>query len=71
MKLLKIGEPLRGRLKAWLLTVHSFAKELFCADLLGSFAGISKSISWQTVERVLPGALFLTLGGPLETSIII
>lgn len=37
MKLFEVGEPLCGALQAGLLTVYSFAEELFCADLLRGF----------------------------------
>ena len=69
MKLLEVGKPLSRCLKAGLLTIYGLTKELFCADLLGSFSGFSTSMAKHTEKRYLPGALFLTLGGPREASI--
>ena len=69
MKLLEVGKPLGRCLKAGLLTIYSLAKELFCADLLRSFSGFSTLMIKLTEKKYLPGALFLTLGGPREASI--
>lgn len=70
MEFLEIGEPLCRCLKAGLLTVYSLTKELFCTNLLRSFSGFSMSVVECKDEERLPGALFLTLGGPREASIL-
>ena len=69
MKLLEVGKPLGRCLEARLLTIYGLTKELFCADLLRSFRGFSTLMIKPTEKRYLPGALFLTLGGPREASI--
>ena len=69
MKLLEVGKALGRCLKPRLLTIYGFTKELFCADLLRSFSGFSTSMVRHTDKKNLPGALFLTLGGPREASI--
>lgn len=68
MELFEIGKPLGRCLEAWLLPVDSLSQKLFGADLLGGLRDVSHCS--LVLEVYLPGALFLTLGGPRETSMI-
>ena len=70
MEFLEVGKPLRRCLKAGLLTIYSLTKKLFCTDLLRSFSGFSMLVVKSEDEEHIPGALFLTLGGPREASIL-
>ena len=70
MKLLEVREPLRGGLKARFLTIYGFAEELFCADLLRGCLRYQCLKIEKSDEQDLPGALFLTFGGPREASIL-
>lgn len=70
MKFLEVSKALCRGLKARFLTIYSLTKELFCTNLLRSFSGFSMSVVKCKDEERLPGALFLTLGGPREASIL-
>lgn len=68
MEFFEVGETLGRRLEARLLPVDGFSKKLLRTDLLGGLGHIR--IKGARMGKVnLPGALFLTLGGPRETSI--
>ena len=71
MEFFEVGKTLCRCLKAGLLTIYSLTKELFCTNLLRSFSGFSMSMVKCEDEERLPGALFLTLGGPREASILV